>query len=107
MISQNVTDSCATAYMVGSSYLKQGEYEKGKEMMKKVCDQCYGATVNFWGEPEKLRTIAASELALYAGGQGDYEAIEWIEDRFKADAASDRVVVRDAQGDTAGQDQAS
>lgn len=98
MVSRDVTDSCATAYLVGASYLRQGEYEKGKDMMKKVCESCYGTTVSFWGESEKLRTLAASELALYAGGEGDYEAIDWIEDRFKADAASDRVVVRDAQG---------
>ncbi|GAB6280240.1 MAG: hypothetical protein STSR0007_02990 [Thermovirga sp.] len=98
MILKNVTDSCPTAYIVAASYLRQSEYEKGKEIMKRVCDECYDAVVNFWGEPEKLRTLAASELALHAGGQGDYEAIEWIEDRVKADAASDRVAVRDAQG---------
>lgn len=98
MISGNVTDSCSCAYIVASSYLKQGEYEKGKDMMMKVLNGCYDAVVNFWGDAEKLRTIAASELALYAGSEGDYEAIEWIEDRVKADAVTDRVAVRDAKG---------
>lgn len=98
MVAQNVTDSCQTAYIVAASYLRQGEYEKGKDIMMKVLDSCYDCMVNFWGEPEKLRTLAASELALYAGGEGDYEAIVWIEDRVKADASSDRVAVRDAQG---------
>lgn len=98
MIASRVTDSCSTAYMVAASYLRQGEYEKGKELMMKVCDQCYDATANIWGEAEKLRTLAASELALHAGGKGDHEVIDWIEDRIKKDATSDRVAVRDSQG---------
>ncbi|MDO9508446.1 MAG: hypothetical protein Q7I97_03745 [Thermovirgaceae bacterium] len=98
MISRNVTDSCSCAYIVAASYMRQGEYEKGKEIMKNVLGSCYDATANFWGETEKLRTLAASELALHAGGQGDYEVIEWIEDRVKADAVIDRVAVRDAKG---------
>ncbi|MEA3507810.1 MAG: hypothetical protein U9R40_02680 [Synergistota bacterium] len=100
MIEKNVADSCITAYMVASSYLKQGEYEKGKDLMKEVLDSdsCYGTPVNIWGETEMLRTLAASELALYAGGEGDVETIEWIEDKVQADAVTDRVAVRDAQG---------
>jgi len=100
MISKGVTESCTTAYMVASSYLKQGEYEKGKDLMKEVlsCADCYGAPVNIWGETEMLRTLAASELALYAGGEGDYGTIEWIEDKVQEDAVTDRVAVRDAQG---------
>ena len=95
---QNVTDSCSCAYMAASSYLQQGEYEKGKEIMMKVLDGCYDSIVSYWGDAEKLRTIAASELAMYAGGEGDHEVIDWIEDRVKADAVTDRVAVRDAKG---------
>ena len=47
MISSNVTDSCPVAYAVAASCLRQGEYEKGKEIMKQVCESCYGAVVNF------------------------------------------------------------
>ena len=98
LVEGNVRDNCSAAFVVASSYLKQGEYEKGKAMMMAVLDSCYDAMVSFWGEDEKLRTLAASELALHAGGQGDYEAIEWVENRIAKDAPTDRVLVRDAKG---------
>ncbi len=98
LVSDNIADNCSGAYAVASSYLKQGDYEKGKAMMMKILDGCYDAMVSYWGKSEKLRTLAASELALYAGGQGDYEAIEWIEKKVAKDAAVDRVLVRDAKG---------
>jgi hypothetical protein len=99
LISKRVTDSCTAAYMVAASYLRAGEYEKGKDLMMQVLESnCYDSLVNLWGDDEMLRTLAASELALHAGAKGDYEVIERVEKRLQPDAVTDRLLVRDAAG---------
>jgi hypothetical protein len=46
---------------------------------------------------ERLRTIAAGELALHAGTRGDYRTIIAVEEKVAKDIATDRLLVRDAK----------
>ena len=83
--------------MAGESLLRKGEYEKGREFMLKALDGCYDISANFWGDMEKLRTIVAGELALHAGGRGDFQTIISVEEKLAKDLSTDRLLVRDAK----------
>ncbi|HPK06386.1 MAG TPA: hypothetical protein PK773_01175, partial [Aminivibrio sp.] len=88
---------CKAAYLAGASLLRKGEYDRGREFMLKALDGCYDLSVNFWGDMERLRTIAAGELALHAGTRGDYRTIIAVEEKVAKDIATDRLLVRDAK----------
>jgi hypothetical protein len=88
---------CKAAYLAGASLLRNGEYEKGREFMLKALDGCYDLSANLWGDMEKLRTIVAGELALHAGGKGDFQTIISVEEKLAKDLATDRLLVRDAK----------
>ena len=78
--------------------MRNGEYEKGRDLALSVLDSCYDASVQFWDESERLRTLVAGEISLHAGGQGDYGTIITIEDKIGKDMLTDRLLVRDAKG---------
>ena len=88
---------CRAAYLAGASLLRNGEYEQGREFMLKALDGCYDLSANLWGDMEKLRTIVAGELALHAGGRGDFQTIISVEEKLAKDLATDRLLVRDAK----------
>ena len=90
------------AFMVGASHMRSGQYEKGKALLAQVLEKGFDRTVSFWGDAEKLRTLAASELAYHAGREGDSKIILWIEERMGRDLVTDRLLVRDGKGILAG-----
>jgi len=89
---------CIAAYVAGASLMRSGEYEQGRDLMLPVFDSCYGVTVQFWDEPERLRTIVAGEVSLHAGGAGDYGTVLAVEGKLEKDLLTDRLLVRDAKG---------
>ena len=90
---------CKATYMAGASLLRSGEYDRGRDLLLKTLDGCYDVSVKLWGDDmEKLRTLAAGELALHAGDKGDFETILIVEKKLEKDLPTDRLLVRDAKG---------
>ncbi len=102
LVTQVTAANADLAYMVGASYMRSGQYRKGKALLSEVLDRAFDRTVSFWGDVEKLRTLAASELAYHAGREGDSEIILWIEERLGRDLVTDQLLVRDGKGLLAG-----
>lgn len=89
---------CIASYVGGASLMRNGEYEQGRDLALPVLDRCYDASVQFWKDSERLRTLVAGEVSLHAGGQGDYGTIITMEDKLGKDILTDRLLVRDAKG---------
>ena len=89
---------CVSSYIAGASLMRNGEYEQGRDLALPVLDRCYEASVQFWKDSEKLRTLVAGEVSLHAGGKGDYGTIITMEDKLGKDMLTDRLLVRDAKG---------
>ncbi len=89
---------CVSSYIAGASLMRNGEYERGRDLALPVLDRCYEASVQFWKDSEKLRTLVAGEVSLHAGGQGDYGTIITMEEKLGKDMLTDRLLVRDAKG---------
>jgi hypothetical protein len=102
LVPQVTAENADLAFLVGASYLRSGRYEKGKAVMAEVLDKGFDRMVNFWGDAEKLRTLAASELAYHAGREGDSKIILWIEERMGRELVPDQLLVRDGKGILAG-----
>lgn len=102
LVAQVTADNADLAFLVGASYLRTGEYEKGKALMTEVLDKGFDRMVSFWGDAEKLRTLAASEMAYHAGIGGDSKVILWMEERLGRDLVTDQLLVRDGKGLLAG-----
>lgn len=102
LVTQVTADNADLAFLVGASYLRTGEYEKGKALMTEVLDKGFDRMVSFWGDAEKLRTLAASEMAYHAGIGGDSKVILWMEERLGRDLVTDQLLVRDGKGLLAG-----
>ena len=97
-VSASQEGKCTASYLAGSSLLRSGEYEKGRDMLLETLDGCYDGQVKLWKDMEKLRTLAAGELALHAGDKGDFETILIVEKKLEKDLPTDRLLVRDAKG---------
>ncbi len=89
---------CIASYVGGASLMRNGEYEQGRDLALPVLDSCYDASVHFWKESERLRTLVAGEVSLHAGGKGDFGTIITMEEKLGKDMLTDRLLVRDTKG---------
>jgi len=86
------------AYLIGAAFLRRGDYDKGREWMFRVIAQYYDANATLWGGSEKVRNLAAVELAYFAGDRGRAGDIEVLAASLDRDLRTDRITVRDFSG---------
>ena len=89
-------------YIIGSSRLRTGDYEAGREFSLVALSKYYKGETTLWGDREKVRTLAATDLSYHASGKGDYGIIDRVEGIVSDDVKLDRVLVREPNGVLAG-----
>ena len=89
-------------YIIGSSRLRTGDYEAGREFSLVALSKYYKGETTLWGDREKVRTLAATDLSYHASDKGDYEIIGRVEGIVGEDIKLDRVLVREPNGVLAG-----
>ena len=89
-------------YIIGSSHLRTGNYEAGQEFSLVALSKYYRGETTLWGDREKVRTLAATDLSYHASGKGDYGIIDRVEGIVSDDVKLDRVLVREPNGVLAG-----
>lgn len=89
-------------YIIGSSHLRTGNYEAGQEFSLVALSKYYKGETTLWGDREKVRTLAATDLSYHASDKGDYGIIDRVEGIVSDDVKLDRVLVREPNGVLAG-----
>lgn len=89
-------------YIIGSSHLRTGNYEAGQAFSLVALSKYYKGETMLWGDREKVRTLAATDLSYHASDKGDYEIIGRVEGIVSDDVKLDRVLVREPNGVLAG-----
>ena len=89
-------------YIIGSSHLRTGNYEAGQAFSLVALSKYYKGETMLWGDREKVRTLAATDLSYHASDKGDYEIIGRVEGIVGEDIKLDRVLVREPNGVLAG-----